>query len=382
MPNEELQKQIDDLMNKIDDIDKFNKKVIDHSHTGFQSDKVKVQDLADDQSILLTKTEKDDLTDGGTTSLHSHTDAPEVHATSHQNGGTDEISVEGLSGDLADAQDAKAHKTSHQDGGSDELDLDGLAGASIIKAFTADQAIAIRSACCLDTNGKIVECAADLSSVANKFVGFATAAISNTASGNVKMGGVMGGFSGLTIGSVYYLKNTAVVQTETITQTTNNTDRALNIAWKQFFKPTNHLLTKVQVLVHTNSTVRVLTVILRRGGTILETVNIGSQSIGVYTWKQFAFSSPHATIPGETLSIVVTAEGDSSSKWGSANTDVFGDSDEFLENGEDPGVDVGDAAFKVWEKEGDGLLDTSAGTVSKKVGIAISATEILILNTI
>jgi len=34
---------------------------------------------------------------------------PELHAVTHQDGGDDEVSVEGLSGDLADAQDAKAH---------------------------------------------------------------------------------------------------------------------------------------------------------------------------------------------------------------------------------------------------------------------------------
>lgn len=51
-----------------------------------------------------------------------------AHATSHQNGGTDEINVIGLSGLLADAQTPLAHKTSHQDGGSDEIDVTGLSG--------------------------------------------------------------------------------------------------------------------------------------------------------------------------------------------------------------------------------------------------------------
>ena len=43
------------------------------------------------------------------------------HAASHQNGGGDEISVAGLSGELADAQPPKAHKTNHEVGGSDPL---------------------------------------------------------------------------------------------------------------------------------------------------------------------------------------------------------------------------------------------------------------------
>ncbi len=45
---------------------------------------------------------------------------PEAHATSHQDGGSDEISLAGLAID--------AHKTSHQDGGADEVNCTGLIG--------------------------------------------------------------------------------------------------------------------------------------------------------------------------------------------------------------------------------------------------------------
>jgi len=50
------------------------------------------------------------------------------HKTQHENGGVDEISVAGLSGQLADGQTPLSHKTSHQDGGTDELNVTGLAG--------------------------------------------------------------------------------------------------------------------------------------------------------------------------------------------------------------------------------------------------------------
>lgn len=58
---------------------------------------------------------------------------PTAHAASHQNGGSDEISVAGLSGLLADQQTPLAHASSHSDGGSDAvdiLDLDGYTGSS------------------------------------------------------------------------------------------------------------------------------------------------------------------------------------------------------------------------------------------------------------
>jgi hypothetical protein len=65
-----------------------------------------------------------------------------AHKTTHQNGGSDEINVAGLSGELADDQPTtwtkvsskpstftpSAHKTTHQDGGSDEISIAGLSG--------------------------------------------------------------------------------------------------------------------------------------------------------------------------------------------------------------------------------------------------------------
>lgn len=64
------------------------------------------------------------------------------HKITHQDGGSDELSVEALAGDLADAQestwsrvsgkpttfDPAAHKDSHKDGGADEIDATGLVG--------------------------------------------------------------------------------------------------------------------------------------------------------------------------------------------------------------------------------------------------------------
>ena len=54
--------------------------------------------------------------------------APASHATQHQNGGTDEVNVTGLSGLLADSQTPLAHASSHYNGQSDELDVASLGG--------------------------------------------------------------------------------------------------------------------------------------------------------------------------------------------------------------------------------------------------------------
>ena len=53
--------------------------------------------------------------------------SPSTHATSHENGGADEISIAGLSGLLADGQTPLSHAASHQSGGADSIKLDDLA---------------------------------------------------------------------------------------------------------------------------------------------------------------------------------------------------------------------------------------------------------------
>ena len=91
------------------------------SHQDGGSDEISVEglagDLADPQESTWARV-----------SGKPTTFAPEAHKTSHQDGGSDEISVQGLAGLLADAQAPLAHKTSHQDLGSDEISVQGLSG--------------------------------------------------------------------------------------------------------------------------------------------------------------------------------------------------------------------------------------------------------------
>jgi hypothetical protein len=106
------------------------------THENSGTDEISVDGLAgelvDDQPSTWT------LVSGKPTTF-----APEAHKTSHQDGGADEISVQGLSGTLGDPQTStwalvsgkpttftpEAHKTSHQDGGADEISVQGLTGA-------------------------------------------------------------------------------------------------------------------------------------------------------------------------------------------------------------------------------------------------------------
>jgi len=50
------------------------------------------------------------------------------HHTQHENGGADELNLDGLPGKLAENQEPTEHASAHQDGGADQLDVDGLSG--------------------------------------------------------------------------------------------------------------------------------------------------------------------------------------------------------------------------------------------------------------
>lgn len=70
----------------------------------------------------------DEISVAGLSGLLATPQTPVGHHTSHENGGTDEISVAGLSGELADPQPPKTHASSHANGGSDEISVAGLSG--------------------------------------------------------------------------------------------------------------------------------------------------------------------------------------------------------------------------------------------------------------
>lgn len=106
------------------------------SHASGGSDSIKLDDLAapDDNVDLNVSISKHGLCpklDNVVTNFlngQGGWSAPVAgaHAASHQNGGGDEISVAGLSGELADNQPPKAHASDHQSGGGDAIKLDDL----------------------------------------------------------------------------------------------------------------------------------------------------------------------------------------------------------------------------------------------------------------
>lgn len=71
--------------------------------------------------------------------------APSAHASTHENGGSDEINVAGLSGELADPQPPKTHAASHASGAADEIAHGDLADVGANTHAQIDAALAASS---------------------------------------------------------------------------------------------------------------------------------------------------------------------------------------------------------------------------------------------
>lgn len=76
------------------------------------------------------------------TAINAGGGAPDPHKTTHEDEGTDEISVAGLSGELADGQPPKDHASSHHTSGSDLLSHQSVPGAGTKSHPTLDTEVA------------------------------------------------------------------------------------------------------------------------------------------------------------------------------------------------------------------------------------------------
>jgi hypothetical protein len=90
------------------------------------------------------------------------TSAVGLHAATHEDGGSDEISVAGLSGELADNQPPKTHASSHQNGGADEVGTATPAanvipkadGSGTLDSFVSDASTTVKGKVELATDGE------------------------------------------------------------------------------------------------------------------------------------------------------------------------------------------------------------------------------------
>lgn len=96
------------------------------THSDGGADEIVVENLATASANTAFVLKPDGL--GGLVFAAEASLPPLAHGATHENGGTDEINVAGLSGLLGDAQAPIAHAASHENGGTDEINVLGLSG--------------------------------------------------------------------------------------------------------------------------------------------------------------------------------------------------------------------------------------------------------------
>jgi hypothetical protein len=104
-----------------------------------------------------------------------------AHHTRHQDGGVDEINVDGLSGVLAEGQNPAAHHATHQRFGSDPIDVTGLAGLPAGASTADSQALSIENSRGLSQSTLI----SSAKSVGVSAVTYASSAVSSAVTGPI-----------------------------------------------------------------------------------------------------------------------------------------------------------------------------------------------------
>jgi len=256
----------------------------------------------------------------------------------------------------------------------------------IVNTLTAYTNVVTDKALCVLSDGKIIQCTS-LFTGTSRFVGFAAETI--TAGNTVKnyVTGRIGGFSGLTIGSDYYLQDNVDASYTTITQTTNNSSQLPDGLKKptQTIIPTRSILYNwIMYLKNNSASTYNFRVKVWEGDNVFSVLTGTSDTVSVPnggpTEYTFSFSTPLFMVVGNTYTILFEkSDGTnppSDVAWYYQNSDVYADGYYRY-----AGVDQGDLYFKVNQKSGGGSIGTSVGSVTKKVGMAISATELLIQNS-
>jgi hypothetical protein len=257
--------------------------------------------------------------------------------------------------------------------------------------FTAGMDITAGQAVYIHTDGKVYSTDAADNALTATYVGFASENITGGNVGNVQIFGKVTGLAGLTVGSVYYLKN--ATQTAQAAYNGAGADNS-NLEYfggsenfYQSFKPTNSQISKVEIGIYNNS-VDTSNITLRLtirsgtgiGGAIVATKDITvSQPPNNSQILSFYLNSPLNVTVGNTYTI--SLYGISGSYGGEQWAYYY---DTLVDNYPDGKSERTDTTtfyerpFTAYYSTTRGALNASPGTVSKKAGIATSATELLL----
>lgn len=250
-----------------------------------------------------------------------------------------------------------------------------LEDATIVDNFTALTPITAGRAVMIRDDSKVIHCNADLSDMTDAFLGFAIDSAAADANVRVRLSGKTSALSGLTTSSIYYVQDVTNSSAETITQ--DQEDSTFNGlgggAITQTFTATRNLLEsiiwKVQIST-SNSTY--LVEIKDSGDNVVGSETETINNTGGFAERTITFSPKLLLTKGEVYTIRITHDsGSNDGEWRYNSSDVYAGGS-FSEGG--------DMYFKVNEIFTDGKIGTSAGSNSRKVGLAVDTDSLLILN--
>ena len=264
---------------------------------------------------------------------------------------------------------------------SDRLTWDGstleVSASRLVRNYTAGINLTAGQAVYMGTDGKVYSTDSTISACSATFIGFCTTTTSSGDSAPIMMTGVYTGLSGLVVGDVYYLKDA----TQNIDQQQTSVDHmrgpgGATDMWQSF--------TVGAGITHLSGAAIGASIIggNGNGGGVYSGEGVGGTYL--YGWsKPEAYNDDNgiwfdAFIPvtaGNKYTITLSPGTFGQNTWAEYEA-----SNLYADGKSDYGVNY-DRKFKTYYTTNRGLINTSAGTNSKKVGIALSSTDLLILNS-
>jgi hypothetical protein len=252
-----------------------------------------------------------------------------------------------------------------------------VTASQVAKLFTAGMSITAGRAVYIHTDGKVYSTDALSSYQTARYLGFALENISKDASGKIQTFGNITGLSGLTIASHYYLKDATHTADQSFDLADNLSGIApVEVSYQSF--TTGVGITELSAVKVSLSVVIESTVTMR--------IRVGEGTGGTLLWTQiFTPATADVTIYLDTP-IVLSASTQysitlmrndigASISWKYKLTGGY--------SGGRSDLDAGaDYNFTTYYSTNRGLLNSTSGTNSKKVGIAISTTEISVKDSI
>lgn len=257
---------------------------------------------------------------------------------------------------------------------------------------TSGELLSANDAVYMNTDGKIHRADSKVVADCNQFIGFSLENVAKSASVKVQLNGFYRSFTGLTIGSAYYLQDIILIDNSTESGSGAGSSYGGTHAHGQTFKTTSIQtnLGKVSLPLrkHLNPTGNFAVELRTTSGglptaTILASVTKAASDLTTsFVWYDFIFDYKGLTA-STTYAITITYSGGDVNNWvqGETSSGAYADGARVTTTDEITWVvaQAYDMSFKIYDMAG--RIGTSAGSTSKKVGIALEATKLLMLNS-